>query len=167
MTEVVPFFATEEERKTVDTLPTDTTTVASLVDAIPKFNDVVRGNLLVQWTFLFGRTRSRTLEYHIYKIDRKNVFDLAEKALHGATSPSDRQIISTEANAALESIPWWPGFEETLQQVLGEHFKQTAGRYGYHLEVDSWSVSIDANTFLLPTPYIEAFADKLRAKIEG
>jgi hypothetical protein len=167
MAEIVPFFATEEEHKTVDTLPTETTPVKDLINAIPKFKDVVRGNLLVQWAVVPNYRREDLLVYHIYKIDRKKIFDIAEAALLTTTGSDAKAVIANEANAALEESPWWPDFESTLKQALVDHFKEIAGECGYYREVDSWAVSIPAYSPMWPESFIEGFADKLSAKVEG
>jgi hypothetical protein len=167
MTEIVPFVATEEEHRTVDTLPTEGTSVTDLMDAIPKFKDVVRGNLLVQWALLPNAKKETVLTYHIYKVDRKKIFDLAEATLLETTNPTTRATIASEANAALEERPWWPEFGETLKSVLEDHFKYVAGKLGYYREVDSWSASIDATDQMWPDSYIESFANKLALKVGG
>lgn len=159
MAEIVPFFATELEHQTVDTLPTDTVLLTDLLNAVPKFNEVAKNNLLVQW-----RLEDGTLIYHIYKVDRKNLFDRTEAALKALTKDADKNALAVAANIEFEKIPWWPEFGVKLTEALTEYFKGSAGRMNYYQEVDSWSVSLEAGP-LWSQAFIEKFADHLGAKL--
>ena len=159
MAEIVPFFATELEHKTVDTLPTDTVPLADVLNAVPKFNEVAKNNLLVHWRLADG-----TLTYHIFKADRKNVFDQAQHALSNLKDTYTADEIARKANSTLEKIPWWSGFETALMESLTEYFKMSAGKVGYYSEVDSWSVSLEAGP-LWTEAFIKGFVSCLGSKL--
>jgi hypothetical protein len=137
MAEIVPFFATETEHKAVDTLPTDTVPLDSVIKAVPKFNQVVKDNLLAEW-----RVAGDVLTYHFYKRDRKKLFEETEELMRTLSTDEAKNALATEANAAFEKIPWNPGFEEKLSEALTEYFKGSSGKMEYFPEVDSWSVSL-------------------------
>ena len=159
MAEIVPFFATETEHKAVDTLPTDTVPLDDVIKAVPKFNEVAKNNLLVQWRLADG-----TLTYHIYKTDRKNLFDKTEALLKTLVTDESKNALAEEANAEFEKIPWWPEFEKKLMEALTEYFKLASGKVGYYREVDSWSVSLEAGP-LWTEDFIKRFTYFLGYKI--
>jgi len=171
MAEIVPFYATETEHKSVDTLPTQPVKVESLLNAVPKFHDTICGNLLVQWALILtSGTKELVCEYHIYKRDRKEIFDQAQDLLKVTSGADAVGAVAEAANADLAKHPWWPDFEKKLIETLSEHFKGVAGRVGYHEEVDSWSVSMHPENMALGMwldTHLNAFAAKLWAKIEG
>lgn len=159
MAEIVPFYATETEHKSVDTLPTDTVSLDDLIKAVPKYNEVVRGSLLLQWVVV-----NDVLTYHIYHKWRKATFDAAEITLRDDKDPDTQRKVAEEANSVIASWPWWSDFEEKLILALEEYFKGSAGKMGYYREVDSWSVSLEKRP-LWSQAFIEGFADHLSAKL--
>jgi len=171
MAEIVPFFATETEHKAVDTLPTDTIKPEDVAKAVPKFKDVVCGDLLVQWAMLTTSSDGETVcEFHIYKVDRKKEFDEAHRLLPTVRDSRLANEIARKANAALLQMPWWDNFEGKLIECLSEHFRGSAGRVGYHEEVDSWSATVIPENLALMKwgeDHLDAFASKLWAKING
>ena len=169
MAEIVPFYATEIEHKSVDTLPTDTVKVDDLLSAVPKFRDVVSGDLLLQWARL-ATPKDDIIEIHLYKKDRKEIFEWAHAAIKAAVGDSAAADLARAANEMLDAHPWWPDFEAKLLDVLSEHFRGSTGRVGYHEEVDSWSVTMypgNAALLMWSEDHLTALADKLWAKIKG
>lgn len=130
---------------------------SDIMEAIPKFKKVVKGNVLVEYT-----TIDDVLNYHIYRADRKKLFDEALEAMRGADDKTSLAIAS-KANELLEALPWWPDTEKVLRAVFAEHFRDAPLKVSHYPEVDSWSVVMLEPSFLgaKNASFLEAVVAKL------
>jgi hypothetical protein len=156
-----PFWVSDEEKKGLSTTPPDNLDVAS---AIPALTCVEAGSLVGAYTRKDG-----LVIYHVYKKDRKEIYDAAHEALAKTRDPAAQQEISRRANQDLEEHPWWPDTVVKLHEVFSEHFKHHPNKITYFPEVDSWSVILPEPTMpaALAPQYLKAALSKLALSVDG
>ena len=134
-------------------------------DVIPKATTVRKGSVIAEYVLKDG-----LLIYHVYKADRKALFDeiVVELEKYPIGSPTASKFIE-ESNARFEAAPWWPDTESLLSQMMREHFRTDQVTIDYYREVDSWSV-------VMPEPpipgarasgHLESVVSKLALKFGG
>lgn len=138
--------------------------VSDLVSLIPKFTDVEAGQIVGSFGIKDG-----LLIYHIYKADRKKIYDdvqarMDEVSGNGNPQLRERELsrIAREGNEALAQIPWWDDFETTLYATFQEHFKYRPLKVSFYQEVDSWSVILPE-----PKPPVPPTEEHLAAPIKA
>lgn len=140
-----PFWVSDVEKSGLENVPQCNVDVAS---AVPELSWVDRGSVVGAYVVKDG-----LLIYHIYKKDRKEVFDASHEEMERIRNEVvDRKEldrlqneVSMEANAHLAQIPWWPNILNTLETVFSAHFQHQPHKITYYPEVDSCSV-------ILPEP---------------
>jgi hypothetical protein len=132
-----PFWASDSERKDLNEATSGGPEVSAAVlqSAIPTLTRVLRKNVLCDYGIKDGY-----LIYHVYKADRKEVFDQAMNILVSVKDTKQQIQVAEAGNAQLESIPWWPNTEEVLRKTFSEHFRTDQIKVDFFPEVDSWSI---------------------------
>lgn len=157
-----PFFVSDEEKKGLEDVPQENL-AEPLKEAIPEFNHVDKGEVKGSYGYKDG-----ILIYHVYKADRKGIYDVAHAALDEAKTDAEQQEISRSANAALAVHPWWPDTEKILTEIFSEHFKYSPNKVTYYPEVDSWSVIMpEPKGVAVPSSHLEAVFAKIALRVEG
>jgi hypothetical protein len=160
--EKLPFFISDEEKKGLQAAPQDNM-ADDLKSAIPDFFEVEKGDVVAAFGLKDG-----LLIFHIFKKDRKAIYDQAHEALAGERDDSKASKISHNANAMLAANPWWPGFEDILNDVFADHFKYTDFKVTYYQEVDSWSVIMpELKGVAVPKTHYDAVVSKLALRVGG
>ncbi len=157
--ELKPILVSEEERSDLLTAKTNTPEHATytLQSAVPKFIEVLKGNVLVEYGIMDG-----LLNYHVYRSDRKKVYDKALKDMEGANNARCLKI-AEDANTQIAGLPWWSNAEDVLQRVFSEHFRNASLKVTFFPEVDSWSVVMPEPD--LPGARSRAFLEAVVAKL--
>ena len=156
------FFVSDEEKKGLYDAPQDNM-ADDLKSAVPDFFDVEKGDVVASFGLKDG-----LLIYHIFKKDRKAVYDQAHEALAVERDDSRASEISSNANTMLAASPWWPGFEDILNAVFAEHFKYNELKVTYYQEVDSWSVIMpEPKGMAVPKSHLEAVVSKIALRVAG
>lgn len=157
-----PFFVSDVEKKGLTDIAPDNL-AAPLREAIPEFKDAKAGSVVGAYGMKDG-----FLVYHVYKADRKAIFDQAHAALDSCPDERQRSDISRQANAELEAHPWWPDTGEILDEVFSIHFRTAPHKVSYYIEVDSWSVILpEPRGVAMPGSYLAEVFEKLAARFGG
>mgnify|MGYP001813843965 CR=1 FL=1 len=127
-----PFWVSDEEREGVKQTPQDNLS-DKVTAGVPELHDVEKGDIVGAWT-----KKDDLLIYHFYKRDRKQIYDQAHADMDA--DPDNQNAIALKANQDLGRHPWWPGFEQLLEEVFVEHFKHNPRKITYYQEADSFSV---------------------------
>lgn len=160
--EKLPFFVSDEEKRGLQAAPQDNM-ADDLKSAIPDFFEVVKGDVVASFGLKDG-----LLIFHLFKKDRKAIYDQAHEALAAERDDSKTSEISRNANAQLAANPWWPGFEDIIKEVFGEHFKYSDFKVTYYQEVDSWSVIMpELKGVAVPKSHYDAVVSKLALRVGG
>lgn len=148
MSQIVPL--TEQEARGAEALagaPKELTSAKKLVDSVPVFSSLRKGNLLLEFT-----TRAGKLIFHVYHVERKRLVDEAlVEAGQSTDNPRHIQILQERLTDQLEKHPWWNGVGERLHYVFQGFFRDDV-RVVFDPEVDSWSVTVRAP--MLPTAWV-------------
>lgn len=114
----------------------------SVVAGVPQLHSLAEGPLEMQYAQKDG-----LLVYHIYKADRKKVYDRANERMstvrekgHPSTIEKEQARIAAEANEALAACPWWPEIAAYLRGAFESCFRGMEMKVDYYQEADSWSV---------------------------
>jgi len=159
----------QDEKAGLVSVPQANVDVAS---AIPELTWVEKGPITGAYVLKDG-----ILIYHIYKTDRKAIYDQAnadmDQMRDRVVDQKERARLQSEiavrANTAMAQVPWWPNIMVTLEQVFEEHFRHQPKKVSYYEEVDSCSV-------ILPEPampaakskaHLEALFSKLALALQG
>lgn len=145
--ETKPFWMDDEEWNRKYPQMPQTNLAESVSSGIPEFEQVEKGNIVGEYTI-----KDELLIYHLYKKDRKKIFDDANSELDRIrdeiTDAQERSTLSADvaakANNALHECPWWPDFDRMIHDVLSEVFKYQPHKATFYSEVDSWSVILPA-----------------------
>jgi hypothetical protein len=115
----------------------------------------------------FG-VKDGALLFHIYKNDRKKVYDQFIEALEGTRPGSKEESeIFRKGNAAMVEIPWWDNTETVLAEEAKAQYKFLDNRIGYAQEVDSWTVMFPEPTAPGATSkmYLQGFLTRVDARL--
>lgn len=140
-----PFWMDDEEWKQRGLPKLEGNMSDAVAGGVPELKWVERGSIIGAWVEKDG-----LLIYHFYKRDRKGIFDAAQDEMAEARKQASakqveewQQRIAEHANAELAKVPWWPNFEEVLDQEFKSHFRFHPFKTNYYPEVDSWSVVME------------------------
>lgn len=163
-----PFWVSDEEKAGLGTTPQCNVDVAS---AVPNLTWVEKGPVVGAYVVKDG-----LLIYHIYKRDRKEIFDRAHMRMdtvrelgHPAKMAEEQNRIAQEANAALGDVPWWDNIVDKLTAVFSEHFRHHPNKVTYYPEVDSCSVIMPEPTMpgAMTKAHLEAPFAQLALLVQG
>lgn len=137
-----PFWMDDEEWQRRKLPALEGNMAGAVTGGVPQLNWVTKGGLVGAWVVKDG-----LLLYQLYKKDRKEIFDAAQKQMDAARELKDlaqiqaaQQRIAEDANFAMEQRPWWPNFKSVVEDVFKEHFRFHPFKIDFYREVDSYSV---------------------------
>jgi len=164
-----PFWVSDEEKSGLSNTPQCNVDVAS---AIPDLTWVEKGPVVGAYVLKDG-----LLIYHIYKKDRKEIYDDANAQMdryrNEVVDPKERSRVQDEvarrANAAMSQVPWWEDILNTVERVFKEHFRHHPQKVTYYPEVDSCSVIMPEPTMpgAMSKAHLEAPFSKLALAVQG
>jgi hypothetical protein len=164
-----PFWVSDDEKHGLQHVPQCNVDVAS---AVPELTWVTKG--VIEGAYVL---KDGLLIYHIYKSDRKQVYDAANEGMDRIrdTEPdkAKRDALQNElsrvANSHMAEVPWWSGILDTLEEVCSEHFLHQSHKVTYYPEVDSCSVMLPEPTMpgAKTKAHLEAFFTKLALRVQG
>lgn len=138
--------------------------LASVVEGgVPQFKEFEVGEILGTYSIKDG-----ALVFHIYKTDRKNLYDQiiadVEKTKRGSKEESEAFRIG---NLEMVKIPWWDNTEQVLAEEAKSHYRYLDNRIGYTQEVDSWTVMFPEPTApaAASDEYIQSFLTRIAARL--
>lgn len=129
-----PWWVSEDERHGLENVPQHNL-AENVVAGIPDLKKYEGGSVIAEYGIKDG-----LIVYHFYKKDRREVFLEAHRQMDAERDPSKNKEIARNANAALNTMPWWDDTEGKLREAFLETFKFSAHKINYYQEVDSWSV---------------------------
>lgn len=163
-----PFWVSDEEKAGLVTTPQCNVDVAS---AVPELTWVEKGPVVGAYVVKDG-----LLIYHIYKKDRKEIYDRAHQRMdtvrelgHPAKMQEEQNRIAQEANTALAECPWWDDVLGKLSLVFSDHFRHHPQKVTYYPEVDSCSVIMPEPTMpgAMTKAHLEAPFSQLALLVQG
>jgi len=164
-----PFWVSEEEKSGLVATPQGSLDVGA---AIPELTWVEKGPVVGAYVIKDG-----LLIYHIYKKDRKEIYDDAmadmDRIRNEVVDAKERARLQNEvamrANKAMSNLPWWVGILDTLTAIFADHFRHHPQKVTYYPEVDSCSVIMPEPTMpgALTKAHLEAPFSQLALQVQG
>lgn len=164
-----PFWVSDEEKTGLGTTPQCNVDVAA---AVPDLTWVEKGPVVGAYVI-----KDSLLIYHVYKRDRKEIYDQAmadmDRMRNEVVDQKERarrqSEIATRANAAMGELPWWDDIVGKLEVLFSDHFRHHPHKVTYYPEVDSCSVIMPEPTMPGATAktHLEAPFSQLALLVQG
>lgn len=128
-----PWWVSEDERHGLENVPQHNL-AENVVAGIPDLKKYEGGSVIAEYGIKDG-----LIVYHFYKKDRREVFLEAHRQMDAERDPSKNKEIARNANAALNTMPWWDDTEENSGKLSS---RRSSSQHTRSTTIKRWTVGL-------------------------